>query len=105
MDKFSDLHLALGRTYLAIEDYTNAIDEFIQANALNPSDPLPDTYIARAYVKIGEYAKAIQYAQQAVTNNPSDPFMYGNLGSMLYRNQQLLRGDHCITHGDPWWND
>jgi tetratricopeptide (TPR) repeat protein len=86
-DKFSDLHLALGRTYLATEDYSNAIDEFIQANALNPSDPLPDTYIARAYVKIGEYAKAIQYAQQAVTNNPSDPYMYGNLGSMLYRNQ------------------
>lgn len=49
-DKFSDVHLALGRTYLATEDYSNAIDEFIQANALNPSDPLPDTYIARAYV-------------------------------------------------------
>jgi tetratricopeptide (TPR) repeat protein len=87
-DKFADLHLALGRTLLATEDYSNAIDEFIQANALNPSDPLPETYIARAYVKIGEYAKAIQYAQQAVTDNPEDPYMYGNLGSMLYRNQQ-----------------
>ena len=87
-DKFADLHLTLGRTLLATENYSAAIDEFIQANALNPSDPLPETYIARAYVKIGEFAKAIQYAQQAVTDNPGDPFMYGNLGSMLYRNQQ-----------------
>ena len=56
---------------------------------LNPSDPLPDTYIARAYVKIGEYAKAIQYAQQAVTNNPDDPYHVWKPGvQCFYRNQQ-----------------
>lgn len=85
----ADLHLALGRNYRQLQDYAKAIEEFNRANALNPADPLPDTYIARTYVTVGEYGKAIQYAEQAVKDAPADPYMWGNLGTMYYRNQQF----------------
>lgn len=85
----ADLHLALGRNYRQLEDYARAIEEFNRVNALNPADPLPDTYIARTYVTVGEYGKAIQYAEQAVKDAAADPYMWGNLGTMYYRNQQF----------------
>ncbi|MBA4419523.1 MAG: hypothetical protein C0391_00025 [Anaerolinea sp.] len=85
-----DIHLALGLAYRSLDppQYDQAVEEFTKANALNPADPLPDTYIARTYVTIGEYAKAIQYAEQAKNDAPSDPYMWGNLGTMYYRNRQ-----------------
>ncbi len=84
----ADLHLALGRNLRALNQYAKAVEEFNRANALNPADPLPNTYIARTYLTIGDFPKAIQYAQQAVKVSPSDPYMYGNLGTMFYRNRQ-----------------
>ena len=85
-----DLHMSLGLAYRALDppQYDKAVEEFTRANALNPADPLPDTYIARTYVTIGEYAKAIQFADQAVKDAPTDPYMWGNLGTMYYRNRQ-----------------
>lgn len=86
-----DLHLNLGIAYRALEtpELDKAVEQFTTANALNPSDPMPDIYIARTYANIGEYAKAVQYAQQAVTDSPSDPNMWGTLGSMLYRSEKF----------------
>jgi tetratricopeptide (TPR) repeat protein len=84
----ADLHLALGRNLRALNQYAQAVEEFNRANALNPADPLPNTYIARTYLTIGDFPKAIQYAQQAVKVSPADPYMYGNLGTMFYRNRQ-----------------
>ncbi len=84
----SEIHLALGRNYRALQEYDKAVEEFNRANALNPLDPYPLTYIAATYATVGEYAKAIQYAEQAVQVAPSDPYMWGNLGRMYYRNYQ-----------------
>lgn len=83
-----DIHLNLGVAYRALDppQYDMAVEEFTKANALNPTDPLPDTYIARTYLTIGEMAKAIQYADQAKNDAPTDPYMWGNLGTMYYRN-------------------
>ncbi len=82
----SDLHLAMGRNYRALEINDKAVDEFSQANTLNPSDPNPAYYISRTYANIGDYVKAAQYAETAVKANPSDPILRGNLGVMYYRN-------------------
>lgn len=84
----ADLHLALGRNYRYLEQYDKAVEEFNRANALNPGDPLPNFYISRTYAAIGEYAKAIQFAEQSVKVASTDPFMYGNLGTMYYKNHQ-----------------
>ena len=84
----ADLHLNLGVCYRALQQYSKAIEEFNRANALNPSDPLANTYISRTYLTVGDFAKAIQYAQAAIKINPKDPFLYGNLGTMYYRNKQ-----------------
>ena len=87
----ADLHLALGRNYRYLGIYDKAVEEFNRANALNPSDPLPDTYISRTYLTVGEYQKAIQYSEQALKDDPTDPYLYGNLGTMFYRNDQYLQ--------------
>ncbi len=84
----ADLHLNLGVSYRALQQYAKAIDEFNRANALNPGDPLANTYIARTYLTVGDFPKAIQYASAAIKINPKDPYMYGNLGTMYYRNRQ-----------------
>ena len=85
----ADLHLNLGVSYRALQSYAKAIDEFNRANALNPGDPLANTYIARTYLALGDFPKAIQYATAAIKINPNDPYMYGNLGTMYFRNRQF----------------
>lgn len=83
----ADLHMSLGLGYRQLDppELDSAVTEFTVANALNPSDPMPDLYISRTYANIGEYVKAAQYAEQATIDAPSDPFMWGTLGSMQYR--------------------
>jgi tetratricopeptide (TPR) repeat protein len=83
----ADLHLSLGLAFRqeATPELDKAVEQFTIANGLNPSDPLPNTYIARTYANIGEYAKAAQYAEQAVKIAPSDPTMWGTLGTMQYK--------------------
>lgn len=87
----ADLHLALGRAYRGLPepDYARAIEQFNYAVPLDPTNPLPKTYLSRTYAMAGEYAKAIQYAEDAVKNDPSDPYLHGNLGIVLRKNFQL----------------
>lgn len=87
-ENIADIHLALGRNYRYLQEYALAVEEFSRANALNPADPNPDMLISRTYASVGEYAKAIQFGEQAVNDVPTDPWLWGNLGSMYYRNLQ-----------------
>jgi tetratricopeptide (TPR) repeat protein len=87
-ENIADMHLALGRNYRYLQEYALAVEEFNRANALNPADPEPDMLISRTYASVGEYAKAIQYAEQSVKDVPTDPWLWGNLGTMYYRNRQ-----------------
>ncbi|MCB2209486.1 hypothetical protein KQH62_01215 [bacterium] len=84
----AELHLALGRNYLAVEEYDQSVYEFTNSTRLNPTDPDPYWYISRVYGLIGERAKAVQFAGNAVSVAPTDPFMWGNLGTMYYRDLQ-----------------
>ncbi len=84
----SDLYIRLGRVYYSpdVGDYPLAVEAFTQADLLNPSDPLPDIYLALVYQTQGSYATAIQYAQKAIVDDPNDPNRYGALGILHYRN-------------------
>jgi tetratricopeptide (TPR) repeat protein len=97
-DNIADIHMALGRNYRFLEQYDKAVEEFTRANALNPTDPLPNTYISRTYATVGEYAKAIQYAEQAVKVDPRDPYLYGNLGTMYYRNRKYEEAADALRY-------
>jgi tetratricopeptide (TPR) repeat protein len=87
-NNISELHMALGRNYRSLQKNDRAVEEFTRASALNPTDPNPALNISRIYAGIGEFGRAVQYAEQAVSISPADPFMYGNLGSLYFRNRQ-----------------
>lgn len=82
----AELHIALGRNYRYMNESLLAVEAYTRANSLNPADPTPDLYISRTYENIGEFARAIQFAEQAVKDDPEDPFLYGNLGSLYFKN-------------------
>jgi tetratricopeptide (TPR) repeat protein len=68
-----NLHLMLGYCYYANQENDKAVTSFSQANALNPTDPIPDYEISRIYLLDGIYNK--------------DPLMVGNLGVLHFRNR------------------
>lgn len=84
----ADLHLSLGRNYFALTLDDKAVEEFTRANALDPTNPIPDLLISRTYARVGEYAKAVQYGEQAVKDQPTAANLHGNLGVMYYHNFQ-----------------
>jgi tetratricopeptide (TPR) repeat protein len=108
-DNIADVHLLLGLLYRAMASdpastdpnpgryYTDAVDSFSRAYALNPSDPLPNLYISRILATNGEFAKAIQYAEQVVRDAPANPLYRGNLGVMFYRNLQYPEAIDQLT--------
>jgi tetratricopeptide (TPR) repeat protein len=82
----SEIHLQLGVTYKALGVVDQAIQQYTQANTLNPSDYLPELYSSRALASVGQYVQAEQYASAAVQDAPADPYLLGNWGYMLYKN-------------------
>jgi tetratricopeptide (TPR) repeat protein len=84
-----DLWMYLGYNYTTLQDHRKAIDMFMQANILNPTDSIPDLEISRLHANLGEFGKAVQYAENAVNDEPDNPNRYANLGVMLYRSGDL----------------
>ena len=87
-DKLWDLHYSLGIVYRTQGEYDQAIQELLTAVAFNPTNPDILTDISRTYATEGQYGKAIQYAQQALSLEPSNARLHGNLGVMLYQNDE-----------------
>jgi tetratricopeptide (TPR) repeat protein len=97
-NNIADLHLSLGRTYRSADIYDKAFDSLNRANALNPSDPVPDLIISRIYSNTGEFGKAEQYAEQAVRDAPQIADYYGNLGVIQYRNFKWLEALETLSY-------
>jgi len=92
-DKLWDLHYSLGTVYWSMgandpERYSLAVQEFLSAGALNPTNPDILTMAARTELAAGQYGKAAQYAEQAVKIEPSNPRLHAYLGYMYYKNNQ-----------------
>lgn len=90
-DKLWDLHYSLGAVYRSMgaedpEMYSLAIQEFLSAGALNPSNPDILTDAAFTELAAGQYGKAAQYAEQAVNIEPANPRLHAYLGYMYYKN-------------------
>ena len=84
----AQIHLELGVTYRLLGVIDKALEEYTQANTLNPSDYWPELYSSRADVAIGEYDKALQWAENAVKDAPTNPELIGNWGYMLFKKDQ-----------------
>ncbi len=100
--KLWDLHYSLGAVYKMQGDYDQAIQEMLTGVALNPTNPDILTEISRTYSTEGQYGKAIQYAEQALSLDPSNPRLHGNLGVMLYQNDNYTRASEelsLVVHG------
>jgi tetratricopeptide (TPR) repeat protein len=70
--------------------------------ALNPTNPDILTEISRTYATEGQYGKAIQFAEQALSLDPSSARLHGNLGVMLYQNDDYSRAADelsLVVHG------
>jgi tetratricopeptide (TPR) repeat protein len=101
-DKLWDLHYSLGAVYKVQQEYDLAVQEMLSAVALNPTNPDILTEISRTYAAEGQYGKAIQYAEQALSLDPSSPRLHGNLGVMLYQNDEFERAATelaLVVHG------
>lgn len=95
----SDLHLALGIVYStdSVNEYPLAVQEFQEAELLNPSNPLPDYQLSVVYQKLGEYATAIQYAEKTIENDPENTYYYGNLGTLYFRNENYPKAAEILA--------
>ena len=92
-DKLWDLHYRLGVVYYSLgaqdpENYSLAVQEFLSAGALNPTNPDILVMASRTEQAAGQYGKAAQYAEQAVKIAPAIPRLHARLGHMYYKNQQ-----------------
>lgn len=96
-DKLWDLHYSLGAVYKLQGEYDKAIQEMLTGVALNPTNPDILTEISRTYATEGQYGKAIQYAQQALSIDPSSARLHGNLGVMLYQNDDYSKAADELT--------
>ncbi len=93
-----DLYMGLGYNYKALDDYGQAIEFFSQANALNPSDAIPDLEISRIYAAVGDFGKSVQYAENAVKDDPENPHRYGNLGIRLYQAGEMQEASRMLAY-------
>ncbi len=84
-----DLYIGLGQCYAAKDETREqAVDAFLKAIPLNPTDPVPNVELAKVYNQPGQYPMAIQYAELAAKNDPTNPDRYGMWGVYLRRNAQ-----------------
>ncbi len=88
------LHVKIGDMLFNQGDTNGAISSYLQASQLAPTNTQPLTRIAQAYARAGDFGKASQYAAAAVDLQPSSPRQHGNLGRMLYKNNQF---DKAVT--------
>jgi tetratricopeptide (TPR) repeat protein len=98
----ADLYLYSGYNYIAMQDQSTdntdlAIQSFLQAKSLNPTDPIPDLELSRIYLQLGAYEKAIQYADNAVKSDPQNPLRYGNLGMLYYKKGDMEKAINSLS--------
>lgn len=84
------LHLKIGDMYLNLGDTDTAVDRYVRASSLAPTETLPLRRIVLAYAREGQYARASQYAADAVRLDPSNPYLHGTLGQMYRKNNDLV---------------
>ena len=78
-----EFHLYLGKSWLAKDDPTKALQEFQTAAALRPALPLVHYFMGRAWLQQHDYKHAEAAFLDAIALEPDFPYSYEDLG-LLY---------------------
>ncbi|MEQ1570560.1 MAG: tetratricopeptide repeat protein, partial [Myxococcota bacterium] len=77
-------HVARGRLYLDLGDYSRAMSDFMVAEDIAPNDPEPQVAIGDLYFARKDYAKAIEYFDDALRFSPNHPMAHCRRGISHY---------------------
>jgi len=80
----------MGESYLALEDYYSALQNFNKALSLNPSDYRSQYYIGNCYYLLEDFQNAAVALKKALEINPDDPDTHYLLG-LTYLKLEKLR--------------
>ena len=78
----SQTHVVMGEAYLGIKDYVNGLNEFLQAEKIEPQMPGIHSHLGTAYSGLGKTQMAITEYQKELDRDPSDfeaHYMLGHL--------------------------
>ena len=70
----------IGQAYLMQRDFTAALSELLEAEAIYADDPILQNYLGLAYRAKSRYAEAVDHFNQAITLDPDYASAYNNLG-------------------------
>jgi tetratricopeptide (TPR) repeat protein len=79
-----EAHVARGRLYLDLGDYSRAMSDFMVAEDFAPTDPEPQVAIGDLYFARKDYRKAIDYFDQALQLAPNHAMAFCRRGISHY---------------------
>jgi hypothetical protein len=79
-----EAHVARGRLYLDLGDYSRAMSDFMVAEDLANTDPEPQVAIGDLYFARKDYRKAIEYFDQALLLQPNHAMAFCRRGISHY---------------------
>jgi len=82
-------YLTRGKSFLAIDDFSNANADFLQSKSYSSSDPFVHYYMAKLRYKTRQYTEALQELDTAIMIDQNNPSFHA------------LRAEIKIDHYDP----
>ncbi|MCA1796072.1 MAG: tetratricopeptide repeat protein [Geobacteraceae bacterium] len=86
-DDMAKSHYQLAQSYMAMRDYTSALQELLDGVQMQPRNPDMHNLIAQAYQHKAAFEKAEIHYLQALELKPGDPYIQNNLAA-LYLDMQ-----------------
>jgi len=100
------LYVYVGRNYLRLRLYEQALEYFAKAADINTQlgvqNPIPNLEIAKAYSQQGEFFIAARNAEKALSYDPTNANTYGQLGIIYIRSRNYegaLSALRCAVRG------
>jgi Flp pilus assembly protein TadD len=75
-------HYQMGQSYMAMQDYSSALEELREGVRLQPRDPDMHNLIAQAYQHKSAFEQAQTHYLKALELKPDDPYIQNNLAAL-----------------------
>jgi len=94
-DDMAKSHYQLAQSYMAMRDYSSALQELLEGVRMQPRNPDMHNLIAQAYQHKAAFEQAEAHYLKALEHKPGDPYIQNNLAA-LYLDMQ--RWDDAATY-------